>query len=268
VNGLKRPVLRYPGGKWQSAGWIIGNFPPHKAYVEVFGGGGSVLMRKPRSGTEVYNDIDDQVVNVFRIMRDEKLARKLKKQLQLTPFSASEYEFSFENTDDQDPIEIARRMIFRSFCGVGSDGVFRKSGFRRRYKNQECAANNRWETYFDCMPFFTERLRDVVIENLDWERLIRIYDGPDVLFYCDPPYLDSVCASGVKYDHPFSEEDHERLAAQLNNIEGNAVISGYESELYQKLFKGWHIEKHTARAGIGQMRMEVLWIKKPGYRLF
>src|SRR3972149_1343948 len=124
-----RPVLRYHGGKWMLAPWVVENFPPHTVYVEPFGGAASVLMRKPRSSVEVYNDLDDAVVNVFRVLRDRSMARELARVVSLTPWARREFEDAYEHTDD--PVEWARRTLVKSFLGFGSRGLVRtRTGFR------------------------------------------------------------------------------------------------------------------------------------------
>src|SRR5690606_6837914 len=96
-----RPIIRYHGGKWRIAPWIISHFPEHRVYVEPFGGGGSVLLRKPRSYAEVYNDLDGEIVNLFRVARD--CGDELIRSVELTPFARDEFMLAYEETED--PIE-------------------------------------------------------------------------------------------------------------------------------------------------------------------
>lgn len=128
---MDRPVLRYFGGKFLLAPWIISNMPKHRVYVEPFGGAASVLMQKPRAHAEIYNDLDDRIVNVFRVFQNKESALELKRLLEMTPFSRKEFELSSE--DSLNPIESARRTIIRSFMGFGADSVCepsRATGFR------------------------------------------------------------------------------------------------------------------------------------------
>ena len=118
---VTRPAMRYYGGKWLLAPWIIGHFPAHRTYVEPFGGAASVLLRKPRSAAEVYNDLDGEIVNMFRVLRSPAQARELIRLVRLTPFARTEYEDAY--LSDGDPIEQARRTLLRSFAGFGADSA-------------------------------------------------------------------------------------------------------------------------------------------------
>src|SRR5687767_8564447 len=126
----KRPVMRYHGGKWKLAPWIISHLPPHRVYVEPFGGAASVLLRKPRSHGEVFNDVCDQVVNVFRVLQDPAKAEKLQRLLALTPYSRSEFRQAYQQADCE--VLQACRMVIRSFMGFGSPSAVAKhvTGFR------------------------------------------------------------------------------------------------------------------------------------------
>ena len=267
MNKSTRPMIRYPGGKWKMAPWIISHFPQHEVYVEVFGGGASVLLQKAPSRTEIYNDIDSDIVNIFRVMRDPEKSKALKELLQWTPFASEEYKDCW--VPGIDDVDRARKMIARSFFGIGSDSIFRRNGFRRGFKNKKLDANNAFASYSECMPFFVDRLRSVIIENLDFAKLITLYDSKETLFYVDPPYLDEVCSRNVVvYAHPLVRERHVELATLLKEVKGNVVLSGYQSDLYEDLYPGWFTTAKTAIAGSGARRTEVIWIKNQESKLF
>lgn len=259
---LTRPVLRYPGGKWRIAPWLISQFPPHKIYVEPYGGGASILLRKPRAALEVYNDLSSEVVNVFWVLRNPEAADKLKRLLFCTPFSREEYKLS--RIPDQDPIEQARRTITRTFMGFGSTGVFKtNTGFRAHSYYQHRSVPLQWMDYPTQVPLFTERLRGVVIENRPALEVIEQQDSKETLFYIDPPYVKSSRYQKDIYDHEMEDEDHVELAAQLKQLKGMVIISGYETDLYSELFSGWEkiSKKAWASANIAvRERLEVLWI--------
>lgn len=269
MNEISRPVLRYPGGKWKVASWIIEHFPQHEVYVEVFGGGASVLMRKAPSRTEVYNDIESRIVNVFRVLRDPIKSEELLRQLELTPFASAEYASCYAE-EPRDDVDAARQMIFRSFAGVGSDSVNRNNGFRRGFKNKKLDAANIMSSYVEILPFFTDRLRDVIIENLDWRKLLIIYDSTETLFYVDPPYLAETRTSRtVRYIHEMKDQDHLDLLNQLKSLKGNVILSGYWSEMYSELLSGWQsASKIVPQAGSTTSRAEWIWIKRSENKLF
>ena len=259
---LWRPVLRYFGGKWKIAPWILEHFPPHRIYVETFGGAASVLMRKQRVYLEVYNDLDQEIVNVFRVMRTARDAEKLERLLRMTPYSRDEFLLSLVRVTD--PVERARRTIVRSFQGFGSSGIFKGNTGFRAHDNRlmGSAACRQWQHYPRLLATFTERMQGVVIENKPALEVIEQQDTEDTLFYVDPPYVAETRRSG-QYRHEMSVDDHVELAGVLSKVIGMVVISGYPSELYEDLYEGWvRVEKETTANGYrgGSPRTEVLWL--------
>lgn len=179
----QRPLLRYHGGKWRLAPWIVSHFPKHRTYVEPFGGGASVLLRKARSYAEVYNELDGEIVNVFRVTRDQ--GEQLQRALELTPFAREEFDLSYQPTDD--PIEQARRTIVRSFQGFGSASITGEvSGFRSNSNRSYTTPAHDWRNYPDKLVALIERMRGVVIENRDAVRCMQHHDSDDTLHYVDP----------------------------------------------------------------------------------
>lgn len=262
-NKLKRPLLRYHGGKWRIAPWITSFFPPHRVYVELFGGGGSVLLRKGRSHEEIYNDLDSNIVNLFRVVRDN--GAELKRQLALTPFSREEFNLAFEYTGI--PLEAARRTVIRAFMGRATNaatGELRgkpSTGFRANTYKCGKPASRVWSSYTDAMDAVIERLQGVVIENRDALEVIEQHDSSQTLFYADPPYLLSTRDAGADYRYEMTEEDHAKLSAKLNVAKGMAIVSGYDSDLYTELYKDWRQSKHNDRTDAQVERTEVLWMK-------
>jgi DNA adenine methylase len=232
--------------------------PEHKVYVEPFGGGGSVLLRKSRAHEEIYNDLDREIVNLFRMVRDR--GGELKKKLELTPYSRDEFELSYEPTDD--PIEKARRKVVRSFMGRHpSSATQAASSFKAKQVNSYITIAHVWMKYPDALNSITERLRGVIIENDNALDVIKRHDSEDTAFYVDPPYLPSTRDAGADYRHEMTEGDHVRLAEALNHVKGMVVLSGYPSELYTSLYKGWErIEKDSIADG-HLPRKEVLWLR-------
>ncbi len=255
-----RPVLRYHGGKWRLAPWIIDHFPPHRIYVEPFGGAASVLLRKPRCYAEVYNDLDGEVVNVFRVLRNPTQARELERLLRLTPFAREEFELSY--LTDGDPIEQARRTIIRAFMGFGSNAHNRSTGFRSNSNRSGTTPAHDWMHYPDMVPLFAERLRGVVIENRPAIEVIRRHDGPQTLHYIDPPYAEETRGAGQfgNYRHEMSAEEHADLAGALQTVSGAVVISGYRCDLYDTLYADWQRVERETHADGARPRIECLWL--------
>lgn len=254
-----RPVLRYHGGKWRLAPWILQHLPPHRVYVEPFGGGGSVLMRKPRSPIEVYNDLDESVVNVFRVLRDPAQAAELARVLELTPYSRAEWAATFEGEEPTDSIERARRIIVRAFMGHGTKGAVspERTGFHTALSDEARYTRvTSWIRMPAAVAEYTARLRTVLLECCDGAELVTRFDAPDALIYCDPPYLGH---SG-HYRHRFTDDDHRRLAAALRSLRGMVVLSGYPHALLDELYGDWIQVTRSHVAFAAAKRTEVLWL--------
>lgn len=260
---VRRPPLRYHGGKWKMAQWIIAHFPEHRIYVEPFGGAGAVLLQKPRSHTEVYNDLWDDIVSVFRVLRDPEKADQLRQQCELTPFSRTEMLLSDEPSEDE--IEAARRMIFRSFSGFGSASVnsLHKTGFRSNSRPSGSTPAIDWRNWPVHISTFTDRLQGVVIECKPALELIPQHDSAETLFYLDPPYVHATrCMSrrNAAYRHEMTDHDHRELADVLYQIEGMAILSGYRCDLYDDLYGAWRRIDRRAFADGAAKRIESLWL--------
>ena len=269
-----RPVLRYHGGKWKLADWIISHFPKHRVYVEPFGGGGSVLMRKSRSYAEVYNDMWDAVVNVFYCMRDPAKAEQLKTMLELTPFSRKEFDSAFRRRPEGiGDVECARLTILRSYAGFGSastNGEY-ATGFRCNSNRSGTTPAHDWVNYPSHIRAFVERLRGVVIENKQASEVIAQHDTTETLFYVDPPYPHStrnMQRGNAVYVHDMTDAGHRELSEQLKTVKGFVVLSGYPCELYdEELYKDWHRVEKKHRADGARARTEVLWINKRAWQM-
>jgi DNA adenine methylase len=262
---VERPALRWHGGKWMLAPWIIPYFPAHRIYVESFGGAASVLLRKPRAYAEVYNDLDISVVTLFRVLREPAAADRLMGLLRETPFARDEFALAAEE-EGLDAIELCRRLIVRSFMGFGSDAHARPTGFRANSNRSGTTPAHDWVNYADAIPAFTERLRGVIIENRDACEVMKHHDGEDVLHYVDPPYLAETRAwkkSGRgkgNYRHELDDEGHQRLLSVIRDLSGYVVLSGYPSETYDAALPEWRRIERPALADGARPRTEVLWL--------
>lgn len=249
------------------APWIISNFPKHRVYVEPYGGAASVLIQKPRSYGEVYNDLDGEMVNLFRVMRDS--GEILKNQLALTPFARDEYKQSFALSDD--PIEQARRTVVRSFMGFGSNALCRdiKSGFRSNSNRSGTTPAHDWANYPECVDALIDRLRGVVIENKPAIEIMRQHDSEETLHYCDPPYVHSTRSVAMHgnygYSHEMTDADHEAFAECIHQLRGMVVISGYQCPLYDRILGDLERIEKPALADGARERTELLWFNKKAW---
>lgn len=212
----------YPGGKSVYAHRIIDQFPRHNCYAEVFGGAGSVLLQKEPSMSEVYNDINDDVTNFFRVLRDRHDA--LVRYLRHTPYSYSLHQdildrWYGEGVRPDDDVQRAAEFFFLRFANYGA--VFKRSGFSASNVRSEAG---KFQRRVDALDDIRDRYVDVVIENRDWQHVMAKYDGPDTLFYCDPPYLHIDDDGMYGSDDP-TQFDHQRFCEYLHDVIGDWVVS-------------------------------------------
>lgn len=262
-----RPLLRWHGGKWMLAPWIIGHFPKHRTYVEPFGGAASVLLRKERSYAEVWNDLDGELVNLFRVLRDPRMSARLVEALRLTPFAREEFNGAYKSSRNR--VERARRLVVRSFMGFGSDGAsgMYRTGFRANSNRSGTTPARDWINYPDALDAIADRLRGVVLESRPALEVVRQHDGPDTLHYLDPPYLPETrrrvnrrSDNGGTYRHELTVDDHVELLAAIQGLEGMVVLSGYPAPLYDEALAGWRRVERDALADGALPRTEVLWL--------
>jgi len=256
-----KPLLRYFGGKWQLAPWIIQYFPAHTIYCEPYGGAASVLMQKARSFSEIFNDLDGEVVNLFRVLRDRSTAKDLRRRLKYTPFAREEFEAAYEPIEES--IERARRLIVRAWMGHSSTGAHRATGFRTNVVNtRRSTPAGDWRKWLAHMDRFTDRLQGVCIEHRPAIDVMVGHDAPTTLFYVDTPYpLSTRPGSGEVYRHEMTDSDHRALATYLRTVRGMVVMSGYACDLYDvELYPDWRRVERPHMADGGKARVEVLWL--------
>ena len=268
-----RPMCRYYGGKWKLADWVISHFPNHRCYVEAFGGAGSILLKKKPARIEIYNDLSDEMVNLFTVVRDIKMCKELQRMLLLTPYSRTEWLNCYALSDDQ--IEQARRTIVLATMSHNPSKVLsRKSnGFRscssghHRLPQDFIGVSNNLDTIM-------KRLKGVIIENREAVKLIKQHDGLETLHYVDPPYMGELRSDKRStYQHElFTEEDHRKLSSTLLNLKGYVVLSGYRCDQYKTWYEGngWSPFYKKATTGAAKKgkstRIEVLWLNPKATR--
>ncbi|MFL9510294.1 DNA adenine methylase [Acinetobacter baumannii] len=266
MSNLTCPLIRYHGGKFRLATWVISHFPNHTCYTEAFGGAAGVLLQKPRAYAEVYNDLDGEIVNLFRVLRNEEQRNKLIEQLVFTPYSRDDFQEAWEPCED--PIEKARRLIIRAQMGFGSAGASKGiTGFRIDTKRAYGTAQSLWVTYPNHLAIVGQRLSGVLIENRPAIQVLQDHDDCETLHYVDPPYVHDTRYSGAKtgcvYRHEMSDQEHEELLKVLLELEGKVIVSGYPSELYNDYLAKWKRVDTKARISSGRgtdTRTECLWI--------
>lgn len=250
---IKR-ILYYPGSKWSIADWIINFFPEHETYLEPYFGSGAVLFSKQRSQLETVNDIDGEIVNLFRIIRERP--DELAHAVRFTPHSREEYYLSYHEAKDE--LERARRLLVRLWQGRGGKTSHR-TGWRSMIEKNGPLAGYEWMNFPEKIAAVAERLIGVQIENQPALKLIERYKRPKVLIYADPPYIQSTRTT-TSYRYEMTEEDHEELLVVLDEHPGPVILSGYAHELYDCRLKHWRRETKRAKAEGGAIREEVLWI--------
>lgn len=242
-----------------------------------------MLMRKPRSHAEIYNDLDGEVVNVFRVIQHPKKSARLAWLLRTTPFSREEFELAYKPTRSE--VERARRTVIRSFMGFGSDSITRvkassagfntrisstmKTGFRGNSIRSNVTAAVDWSRYPEAIASFCERLKGVIIENRGAVALLKKLDRADALHYIDPPYPASVRNGNASqhrcehnYRHEMTDKQHEELAEVLHGLKGMVIISSYPGPLYERLYADWKIIDWTSTqfCHAGSKRTEAVWL--------
>lgn len=260
--GKNLPIaLRYHGGKSKIAEWVISYFPKHDIYVEPFGGGASILLNKMPAISEIYNDLNMEVVNFFRVLRSER-SDELIEAIELTPYARDEFDMSYEECDCV--VEKARRTAIRSMMSFGGNGMSNsKTGFRAT-ANNKTSAPARFANYPKDLERVVNRFKQVTIENRNAIELLKIHDSKNTLFYLDPPYvMDSRKCKSRLYKHEMTDDEHRDLAAVIKQLKGKVIISGYPSELYNELYADFRrVEKISQANSLngGVPTVEVLWL--------
>jgi len=256
---------------------ILPLLPPHRTYVEPFGGGASILISKPPSEIEVYNDLDSDLVNFFRVLRDKNKFEQFYQKVCLTPYSREEYNYcrsTWESIDDE--IERAYRWFVVARMSFGGDFGHSWGYEVKTSTNHMSRSVAAWLSIIDMLPQICERLMRVQIENNDFRKILQTYNSPDVLEYCDPPYVLETRKRG-SYKHEMALQDHKELVDILLGLKSMVVLSGYDHPIYQPLEdNGWtkheykvscSVSGRTRQTGIlgegaatkMQPRTEVIW---------
>lgn len=258
--GVSNAVIKYPGAKWGIAPWVISHFPEHRSYLEPFFGSGAVLFTKERSAIETVNDIDGDVVNLFDWIRSDP--EKLAHAIRFTPYARDEYDRAWAaQYTEMDSFRRAVNFYIRMMMGHGFRTTGEKVGWKNDVQGREAAyAAKCWCKTPDTIMEAAERLRGVQIENRPAVELIRRFNYPNVLIYADPPYMLGTRQNRKQYRHEMTDDDHVELLAALKAHKGPAIISGYDSDLYNSELKGWYKDGRTSFTQTASRRKEIIWM--------
>lgn len=248
-------LLNYPGAKWGMAKEIIALMPPHRSYVEPFFGSGAVLFNKPPSAIETVNDIDGDIVNFFKVLREQP--EELAEAISLTPYARDVFNDAHENRGSSN-FDRAYRFAIRSKMGHGFK-TYQKTGFKIDvYARERAYCISCWNRMPQDLLEAAKRLKDVQIENKPALEIIRKFNYDNVLIYADPPYLLDT-RGGKQYRHEMDERDHLDLLDTLKQHKGSVILSGYLSEMYDRELANWMRITRKSYNQNADQRTEVLW---------
>jgi DNA adenine methylase len=261
------PVLKYPGGKWRVAEWIISHFPEHAVYLEPYFGSGAIFFNKEPTRVELINDLDQNVVNLFQIIREQP--HEFATMISLTPWALDEYHrcqqqlrapFDWDCATDHARLERARVFVTANAQMFGRKNATARSGWRHRTIASQSPTVT-WHKLPERILAAAERLAVAQITREPAAQLIRACNSSDVLIYADPPYLGETRGHSKLYDHEMKgAEEHLDLLNALEAHRGPVVLSGYDSSLYAAHLVHWTRFETQARAQMNQRRTEVIWL--------
>ncbi len=264
-RGRKLIAFGWYGGKYSHLDWLLPLLPPAHHYCEPFGGSAAVLLNRPASPVETYNDLDGEVVNFFRVLREQ--TEDLIKAIALTPFSREEFELAVSPPEEElTDLERARRFFVRARqarTGLAQTATLgRWANCKNTSRREMSGVVSRWLGSIEMLPEIAERLLRVQIENRPAIEVIRLYDSPDSLFYCDPPYPPETRGDKRAYGFEMDEEAHRDLAGVLHQCKGKVAISGYRCPLMDELYGDWRRIDAPVKTchSVKQPRQEALWV--------
>lgn len=257
MSTIVRPAFSYYGSKWRMGATIIGLLPHHDCYNEPYGGSGAVILQKPPSYVDVFNDMNQDIVNFFRVLRDRPDA--LIRAIALTPHSRAE--LALANEACADPVERARRFYVRAWQSRGGVAKW-KSGWR--YERTAARGKSFVRNWNEVVHLWdvVARLKLLQIECDDALAVIARFDAPTTVHYVDPPYPVETRhqSHSVEYEYDMVEQDHVELADVLHGCEGGVILSSYPCELYEQLYAGWRKIEVEVRTRTTKKATEVLWL--------
>lgn len=266
ARGHHRIAFGWYGGKFSHLEWLLPLLPDCHHYCEPFAGSAAVLLNRPASPVETYNDIDGEVVNFFRTLRDHR--DELIRSIALTPFSREEYHIAIHGDEHGvSDVERARRFYIRARqtrTGLAQTASLgRWANCKDTSRAGMSGVVSRWLGGVEALDEIARRLLRVQIENRPALDVMKLYDGPQTLFYCDPPYLHSTRGDSKAYGFEMNEAQYHDFAATAKQAKGMVAISGYDHDLMDEMFPP-DLWKKTIGAdrtihSTKGTRQEVLW---------
>jgi DNA adenine methylase len=261
----RRIAFGWYGGKFNHLEWLLPLLPECHHYCEPFAGSAAVLLNRVPSPVETYNDLDGEVVNFFRVLRDQ--SDTLVRAIGLTPFSREEFYIACGPSEPGlSNLERARRFFVRARqvrTGLAQTASLgRWANCKNTTRAGMSGVVSRWLGSVEQLPAIAERLLRVQVENRPALDVIKLYDDSETLFYCDPPYPHQTRGDSKAYGYEMDDHDHRALALALHRIRGRAAVSGYRCNLYDELYGKWHRIESPAKLchSVKSERREALWI--------
>lgn len=253
-----KPILKYPGSKWRIATKIVNLMPTHISYLEPYFGSGAVLFNKPPSPIETICDIDDDVINLFKIIRDEPMI--LYDMLRNTPYAKKIYDDAF--VEPSNKYEKAILFLIRCWQGHGYRTNGYKSGWKQDVQGREKAYGvYDWVDLPERIHEIMQRLRYVQIDNRPAIDSIKKFNYDNVLMYLDPPYvMESRRDKRGQYKHEMTIDDHAALLQVIKYSKAKIIISGYASALYDEELREWNRIELKSNDAQGKATTEVIWM--------
>jgi DNA adenine methylase len=258
-------LIRWVGGKGKQLRQLLPFIPDSRVYVEPFGGGASVLLNKPRSEVEVYNDLDESLINLFYVIRDPVQFSEFANLIGWTPYSRRAFEDSRDHESEPDAVLRAVKFYTVLNQSISGKRLATKSDWSRA-KSANVA--ERWFLRQEKLGLLHERLKYVQIECRDALDILEEWDSPETVFYCDPPYVLDTRKKQKYYAVELDDEYHYELCERLKLVEGMVVLSGYNHPIYQTLMDhGWMADSYAEMAAATLLqkgeerdpRQEIVW---------
>ena len=264
-RGRRLIAFGWYGGKFSHLDWLLPLLPEAHHYCEPFAGSGAVLLNRSPSPVETYNDIDGELVNFFRVLRDHP--DEVTRAIALTPFSREEFHQAiYDKSGEVSDVERARRFYVRARqarTGLAQTATLgRWANCKNTSRSGMAGVISRWLGGVEGLPEISLRLLRVQIENRPALDVIRLYDGPKTLFYCDAPYVHESRGDRKAYGFEMDEREHRELAAALVTCRGMVAISGYRGALMDERYSAWRRVDAPEKQchSIKKLRQESVWL--------